>query len=62
MEDNRVIRASWEDNGDCTEIHSEKELKEMIDRACEILALEDKMGLPCLLVIVVPKKKVLLVD
>ncbi len=44
MEDNGVIRASWEDDEDWTEIHSEREWKEMMDRAYEIPALEDKGG------------------
>ncbi len=57
MEENRVIRASWEDDEDWTEIHSKRELKEMIDRACEIPALEDNGGLPRRLVVAVPKKK-----
>ncbi len=57
MEDNRVIRASWEDDEDWTEIHSEREWKEMIDQACEITAPEDNGGLLRRLVVAVPKKK-----
>ncbi len=57
MEDNGVIRASWEDDEDWTEIHSKREWKEMMDQVCEIPAPEDNGGLPRRLVVAVPKKK-----
>ncbi len=57
MEDNGVIRASWEDDEDWIEIYSESEWKEMIDRACEIPASKDNGGLLCCLVVAMPKKK-----
>ena len=57
MEDNWVMRASWEDDEDWTEIHSEREWKEMMDQACEIPAPEDNGGLPRRLVVAVPKKR-----
>ncbi len=57
LEDNGVIRASWEDDEDWIEIHSEREWKKMVDRAYEISVLENNESLPRRLVIVVPKNK-----
>ncbi len=57
MEDNRVIRTSWEDDEDWTEIHSKRKWKEMMDRAYEIPAPEDNEGLPRRLVVAMPKKR-----
>ncbi len=57
VDNNRVIRASWEDDEDWTEIHLEREWKEMIDRACKIPTPEDNGGLPHQLVVAVPKKR-----
>ncbi len=50
-------RASWEDNKDKTEIHWEREWKEMMDRAYKIPVPEDNGSLPRHLVIAVPKKR-----
>ncbi len=57
VEDNKVLRASWEDDEDRTEIYLERKWKEMMNRACEIPAPEDNGGLPHHLVVVVPQKK-----
>lgn len=62
IEDKRVIHASWEDGKDWTEIYLEKQEKEMMDQAYEILAPKDNKNLPCYLMVFVPKKKTLLVD
>ena len=57
MDNNKVIRAGWEDDKDKTEIYLEKKWKEMIDWASKIPAFKDNVGLPCHLIIAVPKKK-----
>ncbi len=57
VEDNGVIRANCDDDEDWTEIHSEREQKEIIDWACEIPAPEDNRGLPRRLVVAIQKKK-----
>ena len=57
VKDNRVIRASWEDNKDWIEIHLERKWKKMMNWASEILAPKDNRVLPRHLVVVVPKKR-----
>ncbi len=57
VEDNGVICASWEDDGDWTEIYSEREWKEMMYWACKIPVPKDNRGLSCHLVVAVLKKK-----
>ncbi len=56
VENNGVIRGSWEDDKNWMKIHSEREWKEMMDQACEIPVPEDNKGLPRRLVVAVPKK------
>ena len=62
VEGNGMVRARWEDDEGWTEIHSEREWKEMMERAYEIPAPEDNGDLPRRLIVAVPKKKALLVD
>ena len=53
-----MVCARWEDDKGWTEIHSEREWKEMMERAYAILVPEDNWDLPYRLIIVVPKKSI----
>ena len=56
VQDNKVIRTSWEDNKDWMKIYSEREWKEMMDRISEIPVSEDNRDLPHHLVVSMQKK------
>ncbi len=60
VEDNEVIRTSWKDDKDWTEIYSKRKWKEMMDQAYKIPAPEDNGDLPRHMVIAVPKKKIII--
>ena len=52
-----MVRATWDDDEGWTEINSEREWKEMMQRTGEIPAPKDNGGFPhCLIVSVLRKK------
>ncbi len=57
VEGDGVVRATWDDDEGWTEIYSEREWKEMMQRASEIPAPEDNGDFPRRLVVSVPRKK-----
>ena len=52
-----MVRARWEDDENWTEIHSEREWKEMIKQEYEIPVHENNRDLSHCLIVAVPKKK-----
>ena len=57
VKSNRIILARWEDDEGWTEIHLEREWKEMIERAYKISKPKNNKDLLRHLIVAVPKKK-----
>ena len=57
VEGDGLVRTTWDDDEGWTEINSEREWKEMMQRADEIPASEDNGGFPRRLVVSVLRKK-----
>ena len=62
VEGNGMVHARWEEDEGWTEIHLEREWKEIMEQAYEIPVPKDNGDLPRCLIVAVLKKKALLVD